>query len=79
MYSSSPDGQPPKFCTVFNHLVKSGGTSIKQQLFQSSEAEGDAVPGTENETNTREVANGHEKRQGREYRAAIRMFAKRDP
>lgn len=45
IYAPSPPDQRPEFCTVFNHMVKSGGTTIKTQLEQSSEAEGDAFPG----------------------------------
>eukprot|EP00903_Cladosiphon_okamuranus_P012839 g11997.t2 len=45
IYAPSPSDQRPEFCTVFNHMVKSGGTSIKTQLEQSSQVEGDAFPG----------------------------------
>lgn len=45
IYAPNKKGEPPQFCTVFNHMVKSGGTSIKQQMIQSSEREADAEPG----------------------------------
>lgn len=45
MYAAQKPGEPPQFCTVFNHMVKSGGTSIKEQMVQSSQREGDAEPG----------------------------------
>lgn len=45
LYAPSPPDQGPQYCTVFNHMVKSGGTTIKTQLEQSSEVEGDAFPG----------------------------------
>lgn len=45
IYAGSPPDQPPEFCTVFNHMVKSGGTTIKTQLEDRSVVEGDAFPG----------------------------------
>ncbi|CAN0193851.1 unnamed protein product [Ascophyllum nodosum] len=35
----------PAYCTVYNHLVKSGGTSIKEQLIEGSRVEGSQPPG----------------------------------
>ncbi|CAN0135821.1 unnamed protein product [Scytosiphon promiscuus] len=39
-----PD-QPPAYCTVYTHLVKSGGTSLKDQLQRESVRQGMPKPG----------------------------------
>lgn len=39
-----PD-QPPAYCTVYTHLVKSGGTSLKDQLQRQSVKGGMPKPG----------------------------------
>lgn len=43
--TSPPDSPEPAYCTVYNHLVKSGGTSIKEQLVASSMRENSRSPG----------------------------------
>lgn len=35
----------PTFCTVYNHMVKAGGSSIKQQLMAASRISGGRKPG----------------------------------
>lgn len=45
VYAPSPKGEPAAYCTVFNHLVKSGGTSIKHQLWMGSVEDGSWEPG----------------------------------
>ncbi|CAM9504714.1 unnamed protein product [Laminaria digitata] len=35
-FADSPRDEPPRYCTVFNHFVKSGGTSVSLQLAQGS-------------------------------------------
>ena len=39
------DNSEPQYCTVYNHLVKSGGTSIKLQLMHASAEERSRRPG----------------------------------
>ncbi|CAN0146142.1 unnamed protein product [Ascophyllum nodosum] len=46
LFELSPPEGPPAYCTVFNHMVKSGGTTVKDQLFQSSGHEHQRRPGT---------------------------------
>lgn len=45
IYARSNNGEPPEYCTLFNHMVKSGGTSIKDQLITSALTDGVAEPG----------------------------------
>ncbi|CAM9632784.1 unnamed protein product [Scytosiphon promiscuus] len=45
IYEPQPRGEPPRYCTVVNHMVKSGGTSIKEQLASASRKEGHSAPG----------------------------------
>ncbi|CAM9119424.1 unnamed protein product [Ectocarpus sp. 12 AP-2014] len=35
-YARSEPGQPPEYCTVFHHMVKSAGSTIKRNLYMSS-------------------------------------------
>lgn len=39
------DTDPPSYCTMFHHMVKNGGTSIRNQLVSSAEAQGRDTPG----------------------------------
>ncbi|CAM9239120.1 unnamed protein product [Ectocarpus sp. 4 AP-2014] len=32
LYARSTPGEPPEYCTLFNHMVKSGGSTIKDKL-----------------------------------------------
>ena len=32
IYARSNPGEPPEYCTLFNHMVKSGGSTIKDKL-----------------------------------------------
>lgn len=32
LYARSNPGDPPEYCTLFNHMVKSGGSTIKDKL-----------------------------------------------
>lgn len=41
----SLDTDPPSYCTLFHHMVKSGGTSIRNQLVLASEAQERQTPG----------------------------------
>lgn len=41
-----PQAWPPPYCTVYTHLVKSGGTSLKDQLQRQSVQGGMPKPGT---------------------------------
>ena len=36
IFAPFPPDEPPTYCTVYHHLVKSGGTSIKDQLRRES-------------------------------------------
>lgn len=50
---------PPSYCTVYTHLVKSGGTSLKNQLQRQSVAHGMPKPGRcSDEFRRREVVAG---------------------
>ncbi|CAB1120652.1 unnamed protein product [Ectocarpus sp. CCAP 1310/34] len=44
-YARSEPGQPPEYCTVFHHMVKSGGSTIIHNLIKSSGSAGDPRPG----------------------------------
>ncbi|CAM9616207.1 unnamed protein product [Ascophyllum nodosum] len=46
IYMRSEPGEPPEYCTMFNHMVKSGGSTIKGKLFGSSRMEGLPIPAT---------------------------------
>lgn len=45
IYARSEPGEPPEYCTLFNHMVKSGGSTIKSKLFDASSADGVSLPG----------------------------------
>ena len=45
IYAPNKRGEPPQYCTVFNHMAKSGVTTIKQQLVLNSNRKRDAKPG----------------------------------
>lgn len=45
VYAHTPPGEPPEYCTLFNHMVKSGGSTIKDKLEASALADGVAPPG----------------------------------
>lgn len=45
IYAYSERGEKPAFCTVFNHLVKSGGTTVKDQLIRAAKDENQDFPG----------------------------------
>ncbi len=50
IYAPFDSDQPPPYCTVYTHLVKSGGTSLKDQLQRQSVKGGMPKPGAcENE------------------------------
>ncbi|CAM9187191.1 unnamed protein product, partial [Laminaria digitata] len=44
IYVESPKGQPPQYCTAFLHFPKSGGSSVKNQLIESSHIDGSNLP-----------------------------------
>lgn len=39
------DTDPPTYCTMFHHMVKNGGTNIRDQLVLSAEAQRRDPPG----------------------------------
>ncbi|CAM9311253.1 unnamed protein product, partial [Ectocarpus sp. 13 AM-2016] len=43
-YARSEPGQPPEYCTVFHHMVKSAGSTIKDNLYMSSRIAGVSRP-----------------------------------
>ncbi|CAN0296788.1 unnamed protein product [Ectocarpus sp. 6 AP-2014] len=45
LYARSDPGQPPEYCTVFHHMVKSAGSTIKDNLYMSSRIAGVPRPG----------------------------------
>ncbi|CAM9969648.1 unnamed protein product, partial [Hapterophycus canaliculatus] len=44
IFATSEPGQPPEYCTVFHHMVKSAGSTIKSLLQKASVREGVAKP-----------------------------------
>ncbi|CAM9277773.1 unnamed protein product, partial [Ectocarpus sp. 12 AP-2014] len=46
IYARSEPGQPPEYCTVFHHMVKSAGSTIKHKLYMSSRISGAPKPGS---------------------------------
>lgn len=42
---ASMDTDPPTYCTMFHHMVKNGGTAIRDQLVMASESQGRDTPG----------------------------------
>ncbi|CBN74365.1 expressed unknown protein [Ectocarpus siliculosus] len=42
---ASMDTDPPTYCTMFHHMVKNGGTAVRDQLILASEIQGRDVPG----------------------------------
>ena len=50
LYTSSTEDGPPRYCTVFTYLAKSGGSSIKQQLIKTSRLEHAKHPGIASST-----------------------------
>eukprot|EP00903_Cladosiphon_okamuranus_P012283 g11519.t1 len=44
LYARSTPGERPEYCTLFNHMVKSGGSTIKDKLEESSLADGVPPP-----------------------------------
>ncbi|CAN0219045.1 unnamed protein product [Scytosiphon promiscuus] len=40
IYARSNPGEPPEYCTLFNHMVKSGGSTIKDKLSASAAEDG---------------------------------------
>lgn len=46
IYARSNPGEPPEYCTLFNHMVKSGGSTIKDKLSASAAADGVEDAGT---------------------------------
>ncbi|CAN0088367.1 unnamed protein product [Scytosiphon promiscuus] len=44
VYARSNPGEPPQYCTLFNHMVKSGGSSVKGHLDASAQADGVDAP-----------------------------------
>eukprot|EP00752_Nemacystus_decipiens_P003296 g3050.t1 len=45
LYAHTTPGEPPEYCTLFNHMVKSGGSTIKDKLKASARADRVAPPG----------------------------------
>lgn len=45
IYVHSPMDEPPTYCTLFNHMVKAGGSSIKDRLFEEASVDGVRNPG----------------------------------
>lgn len=45
IYARSNPGEPPEYCTLFNHMVKSGGSTIKDKLEESALADSVEPPG----------------------------------
>eukprot|EP00904_Undaria_pinnatifida_P009826 jgi/Undpi1/5974/HiC_scaffold_2.g01248.m1 len=45
LFTSSAEDGPPKYCTVFTYMAKSGGSSVKQQLVRTSRLEHAKHPG----------------------------------
>lgn len=45
VYSSSTPGQPPEYCTVFHHMVKAAGSTVKRMLRRAAALEGLPKPG----------------------------------
>ncbi|CAM9257144.1 unnamed protein product [Ectocarpus sp. 12 AP-2014] len=42
---ASMDTDPPTYCTMFHHMVKNGGTAVRDQLILASESQGRDTPG----------------------------------
>lgn len=45
MYVHSPQGEPPTYYSLFNHMVKAGGSSIKDRLLHAVKTDGVHPPG----------------------------------
>lgn len=46
IYARSDPGDPsPSYCTVFHHMVKSAGSTIKRSMTVASAADGGSAPG----------------------------------
>lgn len=45
IYAHSPEGEPPTYCSLFNHMVKAGGSTIKDSLLAAASMEGVSPPG----------------------------------
>lgn len=45
LYARSNPGEPPEYCTLFNHMVKSGGSTIKDKLEEGASLDNVAHPG----------------------------------
>lgn len=40
IYMHSPEGEPPTYCSLFNHMVKAGGSSVKDRLLGAAKVDG---------------------------------------
>ncbi|CAB1101561.1 unnamed protein product [Ectocarpus sp. CCAP 1310/34] len=40
LYARSEPGEPPEYCTVFHHMVKSAGSTVKSLLHSATRKEG---------------------------------------
>lgn len=43
-YVASEEGTQPKYCTVYTHMVKAGGSSLKQKLLIAAREDGGPPP-----------------------------------
>ncbi|CAB1104436.1 unnamed protein product [Ectocarpus sp. CCAP 1310/34] len=46
LYARSEPGEPPEYCTVFHHMVKSAGSTVKSLLHSGTRKEGLPRPGS---------------------------------
>eukprot|EP00903_Cladosiphon_okamuranus_P015030 g13906.t1 len=44
VYARSNPGEPPEYCTLFNHMVKSGGSTIKDKLEEGAKQDNVSPP-----------------------------------
>ncbi|CAB1103018.1 unnamed protein product [Ectocarpus sp. CCAP 1310/34] len=44
LFARSEPGQPPEYCTVFHHMVKSAGSTIRNILYTATQEEGLPAP-----------------------------------